>query len=230
MTTKTTSKLYLGDCLDVLKRLPDRRVDAVVTDPPWGIDADTDYTRFIISTRSCSLWPNNSWAPIIGDDRPFDPTPWLACPKVAIWGANCFCDRLPIGQWLVWVKKSDNGLGKFMSDAELCWVNRKRTPRRAPGVYVFRHKWSGFDRASERGPTIHPTQKPIAVMRWTIQRLGLHAGSTILDPYMGSGTTGVAAAIEGMNFIGIEIDPTYFAIAKRRIAEAWQAARKAVSA
>ncbi len=203
--------LRCGDCLAILPTLSG--IDAVVTDPPWGINADTDYTRFTNGLSSSRNFGDG----IAGDAVPFDPGPWLEFPRVALWGANCFHDRLPMGQWLVWVKKRESGLGLFMSDAELCWINHKRTPRRAPGVYVCHHIWNGFDRQAERGRTLHPTQKPIAVMKWCLSRLKLAPGSTILDPYMGSGPTGVAAVELGFSFIGIEIDRAYFAIAERRI-------------
>jgi DNA modification methylase len=215
-TTRPTVRLIHGDCLEVLKTLDAGSVDAVVTDPPWGIDADTDYTRFVngktrhIDHGGC----------IKGDTSAFDPRRWLPFPRVALWGANCFSELLPMGRWLVWTKKRDSQLGTFMSDAELCWVNKKKTPRRAPGVYCFRHVWHGFDRESERGVVLHPTQKPIEVMRWTLEMTGVQPGMTVLDPYMGSGTTGVACVKAGVNFIGCEIDPTYFATAERRIAEA----------
>jgi site-specific DNA-methyltransferase (adenine-specific) len=203
--------LYCGDCRDVLPTLG--HIDAVVSDPPWGIDADTNYKRF---TGGCTV-KNDFGRGIAGDSVPFDPEPWLVFPKVALWGANCFSSRLPIGRWLVWVKRRDSKLGIMLSDAELCWVNHKKTARRPPGIYVFRHIWDGFDRESERGKTLHPTQKPVALMRWCIERLKLEPGSIILDPYMGSGTTGVAAVQLGFNFVGIESDPIHFDIAARRI-------------
>jgi site-specific DNA-methyltransferase (adenine-specific) len=214
----TRVKLYRGDCLKVLATKVLSGCEAVVTDPPWGIDADTNYTRFTPSAKTLSAWPHRDHGPgIRGDDSPFDPSPWLAFPHVAFWGAHCFAGRLPVGQWLVWIKKRDAQFGSFLSDAELCWTNKRPARRRAPGIYCFRHIWSGWDRQSETGKTLHPTQKPVAVMRWCIQRLRLRPGSTIVDPYMGSGAVGIAAVQLGFNFIGIEIDPQHFAIAKARI-------------
>lgn len=208
--SEPTVRLYLGDCHEVLKGLDLSSVDAVVTDPPWGVDADTDYTRF---TNGLSDHRNHGDG-IAGDSGEFDPIPWLKFPRVAFWGANCFAGRLPVGRWLVWLKKRDNQLGTFMSDAELCWVNYKTTPRRAPGVYAMRHVWHGFDRESDRGAVLHPTQKPVAVLKWTIEMTGLEPGSTILDPFMGSGSTGAAAVSLGHDFIGVETDPVHFETAK----------------
>ena len=136
-----------------------------------------------------------------------------------MFGFNCFSDRLPMGSLLVWCKKRAPNLGKFLSDCEVAWM------RGGHGVYLFHHEWHGFMRESERGPTLHPTQKPVALMRWCIERLRLKPGSTICDPYMGSGSTGVAAVQLGHHFIGAELDAEYFAIAKARIDEALQARR-----
>jgi site-specific DNA-methyltransferase (adenine-specific)/modification methylase len=200
--------LHCGDCLEILPKLG--RVDAVVSDPPWGVKQDSDNTRFPSINGD-----NKTYRQIAGDDKPFDPSPWLKFPRVALFGANCFSDRLPIGSWLVWCKRRDSMLGKFLADAETVWINK------GFGVYILQHEWHGSLKASERGQKrVHPHQKPIAVMRWCLERLKLKPGSTILDPYMGSGTTGVAAVELGFNFVGVELDPAYFAIAERRIAEA----------
>jgi site-specific DNA-methyltransferase (adenine-specific) len=130
---------------------------------------------------------------------------------VVLFGANCYSDRLPLGSLLVWCKRPPNKLGKFMSDCEVGWMNRGH------GVYLFHHVWDGFNRESERGKAVHPTQKPVALTRWCIERLKLKPGATILDPYMGSGSTGIAAVELGFRFVGIEKDPAYYATAVRRI-------------
>jgi site-specific DNA-methyltransferase (adenine-specific) len=211
-----TVRLWCADCRDVLPTLPSGSVDAVVTDPPWGIDADTDYTRFVGGLSDS----RNFGSGIQQDDEPFDPRPFLNFPHVALWGANCFANHLPIGRWLCWLKKRESQIGTFMSDCELAWVKKAKTPRRAPGVYAFTHVWHGFDRQSENGSTLHPTQKPIELMRWTIELAAVPIDGRVLDPFMGSGTTGVAAVKFGRKFLGIEIDAGHFATAKRRIQDA----------
>lgn len=200
-----------GDCLEVLRTLPAGSVDAVVTDPPYGIDHDTDYTRFV-----GGLADNRAdWRPVHNDSEPFDPKPWLAFPRVVMFGFNCFSNHLPLGSLLVWNKRRDSQLGTFLADAEVAWMNKGH------GVYLFNHVWHGFDKASERGvKRVHPTQKPVEVMKWAMDRAGIPAGATVLDPYCGSGTTGVACSQTGRNFIGIEIDEAYCTIARRRISEA----------
>jgi site-specific DNA-methyltransferase (adenine-specific) len=204
-----TVTLYHGDCLEILPTLDAGSVDAVVTDPPYGCNNDCDYTRFSGGLSDSRNYTNG----IRGDDRPFDPAPWLTFPNVILWGYQFYADRLPQGTVLVWLKKRDNQLGSFLSDCEIAWQKGGK------GVYLMRHVWHGFDRQSEREASVHPTQKPVAVMRWCIDR-STRPGDTILDPFMGSGTTGVACVQTGRNFIGIEIDRAYYEIAERRIAEA----------
>jgi len=199
--------LYNADCRDVELD----GIDAVLTDPPYGINHKTDYTRF----TGGKFESRNFHIPIYGDDEPFDPTPWLEYPKVILWGANCFSDRLPLGTLLVWCKRRDSQLGTFMSDAEAAWM------KGGHGVYLFRHVWNGFDRESERREkTLHPTQKPVALMRWCIERLKLKPGSTILDPFMGSAPVALAALELGHRYIGVEREPAYFNIAVQRIEKA----------
>ena len=198
------------------------RFDAVVTDPPYGVKNRGDYVRF-----SGGWTKNGDHRPIRGDDRPFDPTPFLRFPRLVLWGANFYSHRLPGGGWLVWCKKRQSAIGKFLGDCELAYFK----PGKA--VYLFHHEWSGLLRESERGvKTLHPSQKPVELMRWCIRRLKLKPGSTILDPYMGTGSCGLAAIAEGMGYIGVEIDPAYFKIAKARIgaAQSWPASTASTSA
>lgn len=155
---------------------------------------------------------------IVGDEAPFDPRPLLPLAKtVILWGGNHFANSLPpSASWFVWDKRAASQHTNDFADCEMAWTNKKGVAR------VFRHQWDGMMRASERGePRSHPTQKPIELMRWCLQQVP--DAKTIIDPYMGSGTTGVAAVKSGLKFIGIEIDPTYFSIACGRISEALRA-------
>jgi hypothetical protein len=142
---------------------------------------------------------------VIGDDKPFDPMPWIEVPKAILWGSNHFAGRLPVGTTLVWIKRNDDAFGTFLSDAEIAWM------RGGYGVYCIK------ELCNESVNRMHPCQKPLSVMRWCIRMLKLEPGSLILDPYMGSGTTLIAALAEGHRAIGVEIDPRYCRIAKRRI-------------
>lgn len=205
-----TIQFYLGDCLEVLSTLTD--IDAVITDPPYGIGWDTNYD-FALHNSSAPYAKNmvrRKHAPILGDNKPFDPSPWLNYKYVVLWGANNFSDKLPQGSWLIWDKR-DASENAFMSEAEAAWMNKGKSVR------LVKHCWQGFSRASENSQHYHPTQKPVVVMIWSIDAVGVPVGSIILDPYMGSGTTIVAAIRTGRKAIGIEIDERYFAIAQKRV-------------
>ena len=132
-----------------------------------------------------------------------------------VWGGNHLADVLGASAGvLVWDKKCQNGWDDTFSEMEIAFTN---TITRAKG---FRHLWAGALRHSERGANVreHPTQKPIKLMEWC---LGFLPGAqTILDPFMGSGTTGVACVKLGRKFTGIEIEPKYFDIACKRIEQA----------
>ena len=203
-----TWQVITGDCLDVLPTLG--KVDAVITDPPYGIGFNTDYRRFTGGV-SKQLF---AYAAIINDDRPFDPAPFLHLGStVVMFGANNFSDRLPKGSWLIWDKRC-NGKPLMTSDGEAAWCNRGH------GIYIYNHVWDGFLRGPEQGTKrVHPTQKPIALMAWIIEKY-TKPGATVLDPFCGSGTTGVACVQTGRHFIGIEIDSTYADIARQRIERA----------
>lgn len=197
--------LYLGDCLTVL---PDIRADAVITDPPYGIS----YSHGVGGGKLARSTQFDHH-PVAGDDKPFDPSPWLAFDKVALFGANHYASRLPDSAfWLVWDKR-DGVCSNDQADCEMAWVKGKGNAR------IIRHLWNGMLKDSEKGvQRVHPTQKPVAVMSWAIAQVG--ASGTILDPYMGSGTTGVAALQLGHKFVGVEIEPKYFEIACQRIDDA----------
>jgi DNA modification methylase len=198
--------IYTGDCLELIKSIDLSSVDAIVADPPYGMKCDTDGTRF--SGGSGRAERGKRWSPIIGDDKPFDPTPWLQFPKVVLFGFNHFASKLPIGTTLVWTKRRPEHYGTFLSDAELAWM------KGGHGVYCH---FAGNSNGKGR---CHPTQKPVSVMEFAIGKLKLKPGSTILDPYCGSGTTGVAAVRMGFNFVGIEIDPDFAETARPRVAAA----------
>lgn len=173
--------------------------DAIVSDPPYGINYDP-------SKRNAD-WPDG----IVGDDKPFDPCPLLAWSKpTTLFGANHFASRLPdSARWFVWDKRPDMKPMKF-ADCELAWSSTPGAAR------MIRYLWHGSARGPETGEHYHPTQKPVEVMRWIIEST-TQPGDTVLDPYMGSGTTGVAALQCGRNFIGIEILPRFFDVAVMRI-------------
>ena len=205
--------LYCGDCMDVLPTLP--KVDAVITDPPYGMKLNADFSSMTSKFKGSN--GGNKYENIIGDDVDFDPAPLLDISKnVVLFGADYFCKRLPdSGTWLVWDKRLDNSADKmFGSCFEIVWTSSIRKKE------VLRHKWAGiFGTEREDSPIrVHPTQKPIELMGRCINFYP--KAKTILDPFMGSGTTGVAAIQLGRSFIGIEREPKYFEIACKRIEQA----------
>jgi len=193
--------IYHGDCRDIL---PHVSADVVVTDPPYGIGAVLKGKTFGTS-NACAT---NDYLPIVGDDSPFDPSPFLCFGGVVLWGANHYAARLPSEScWLVWDKR-DGMKSNPLADCELAWTNLGGPAR------LFSHRWMGMIRDSEREQRVHPAQKPSALMRWC---LGFVRGDLVLDPFMGSGTTLVAAKQLGRRAIGIEIEERYCEIAIKRL-------------
>jgi len=197
--------LYLGDCRDVLPTLG--KVDAVVTDPPYGIGESAGKNKSRSNVAVAKDYGNDTW-----DNEPV-PVELMAMVRAAarwqiIFGGNYYdCPATPC--WLVWDKENT---GDF-ADCELAWTNLPKAVRR------IRYMWNGMLRAHGEPRGDHPTQKPIGVMKWCIGHLP-EPNQIILDPFMGSGTTGVAAVQMARNFIGIEREPKYFDIACRRIEDA----------
>jgi DNA modification methylase len=203
--------IYHGDCREILPTLGP--VDLVLTDPPYGAAIDTNYTKFTDGKGNSKS--RNNYAPVIGDDRPFDPTPLLHFRKVILWGTNCFSNRLPMGNWLVWDKRHQSGKQFLPTDGEVAWMKGGSGGKQGGnGVRIYSQTWQGFTRNEQRHG--HPTQKPVSLMRWCIAQSRLQEG-TILDPYAGSGTTLVAAKKSGMRAIGIEIEERYCETAAKRL-------------
>ncbi len=193
--------LYLGDCREILPTLP--KVDAVVTDPPYGIGDKWDRKgRF--ATCAGKLWHGDAgWDSVIQQDA-LDRSLAVAGGRGIVWGGNYYV-LVPSRGYIVWDKMQSEF---SLADSELAWCSDPITPK------TFR--FARAQLASEG--KVHPTQKPIGLMKFCLERLP--DARTILDPFMGSGTTGVAAVKLGRKFIGIEIEPKYFDIACRRISEA----------
>jgi site-specific DNA-methyltransferase (adenine-specific)/modification methylase len=203
--------LHLGDCLEILPTL-EERVDAVVTDPPYGIGESARKVRSR-GTSSARVrrkllieYGNFDW-----DEKPCPPEA-IALMRAAsdwqiIFGGNFF-ELPPTSCWLVWDKLNS---GDF-ADCELAWTNLPQAVRR------LQFHWNGCMRREREIPREHPTQKPVGVMAWALGHLP--AARSVVDPFMGSGTTGVACVDRGLRFTGMERDPRYFDVACRRIEEA----------
>lgn len=196
-----TVQLFCGDCLEIMPTIG--RVDAVVTDPPYGINKDGQ-KESQGKHGGRKAYDFKGWDVQRPTKKVFEAILSISDSQI-IWGGNYFADFLPATMgWLVW----DKGQRINQSDGELAWTSRQKALR----IKVLNRVEIMLDGA------VHPTQKPLALMEWCLSFLP--DAVTILDPFMGSGTTGVACVNMGRNFIGIEKDPQYFEIAKERIAEA----------
>lgn len=202
--------LYLGDCREILPTLT--KVDAVITDPPYGIGEAAGKNKSRNNLAKAKDYGHDDW-----DDKPISDELMSAVRDAGKWavvfGGNYYA-MPPSSCWLVWDKEST---GDF-ADCELAWTNLPKAVRR------IRHMWNGMLRANGEQRGDHPTQKPIGVMEWAINHVPT-PNSLILDPFMGSGTTGVACMNLGRSFIGIEREPKYFDIACRRIEDAQRQGR-----
>ncbi len=197
--------LLQGDCREIMSVLP--KVGAVVTDPPFGIKRDRGMggggsgfypVRFLAEYQS--EWDR---------DRPAPETITAMCSladHAIIWGGQFFADLLPPqGKWLFWDKCQTM---PSYGDGELAWTS-------LPGHAVKQFTWNGNGLMAKERDRRHPTQKPVALMLWCLGFLP--NARTILDPFMGSGTTLVACQRLGQQGIGIELDPGYFDVACERV-------------
>lgn len=188
--------------------------DAVISDPPYGMEWEGNQ-RF--SGGKTRRGKGTKHGMIAHDDEPFDPARWVALKlPVVLWGANHFWHRLQPGAALIWQKRNDHALGTFLSDAEVAYLNR------GCGVYAYTKTFAGSSRAVDGGVdpyegSLHPNQKPVSLMAWCMDKAKVPADGVVLDPYMGSGTTGIACIRTGRRFVGIEKDPTHYATAIERI-------------
>lgn len=194
--------LYLADCMDILPTLG--KVDAVVTDPPYGIGIDGQSRRIKGKKSDRKGYEFKGW----DAGRPSEIITYINdidCLKI-IWGGNYFADLLLAGhKWLVW----DKGQRISQSDCELAYTNLNGALR----IFTLNRM------ALQQDVAQHPTQKPLALMRWCLSFLP--DSNLILDHFMGSGTTGVACVKMGRKFIGIEREESYFNIACKRIEDAY---------
>ena len=205
-------KLYHGDCLEVMQEL-DVKADLCLTDPPYGIgeDGKKNHSRSVLA-KTTKFTPKN-W-----DKRPLNKEQFKYICKSSknqiLFGGNYFVDFLySTNCWIVWDK--DNGNTDF-ADCELAWTSFKTAVRK------FKWKWQGMLQekgGKQKEKRYHPTQKPVALMKWCLEKYS-QPNDLILDPFFGSGTTGIACELLGRKWIGIELDEEYCEIAAKRIEKA----------
>jgi len=191
--------LYLGDCLPIMAQFDSSGIDVVVTDPPYGIGQDGGVFRDRVGGGHRVL-PKKGWDQSTPDIKYFIQILRISKNQL-IFGGNYFADKLPVSRgWLYWDKK----MGGDFSDGELIYTSRDAVLR-------------SISYCNKRGGKIHPTQKPVEVVTWGINHMHLDPNSLVIDPFMGSGTTGVVCHNLGHRFIGIEQDKDYFDMSCERI-------------
>lgn len=192
--------IYHADCADILPTIDPADVALVLTDPPYGIDLDTDYAGRMHRSGS-SRWDER----VANDADPFDPRHLIATfDRLVLFGANYYVDTLPLGSWIVWHKRD---VAPVLSDCEMAWHNCGGKRVSYFGPFISRDR-----------PRIHPTQKPVDLMRWIVGAF-TDPGDLVLDPYMGSGPVARACADLGRRYIGIELVEDYCAAAVGRLGQ-----------
>jgi len=201
--------IYHGDCREIL---PNIKCDCVVTDPPYGIGYKPTWKKWNGS--------DSAWTAIIGDDISFDPSHLLTFRRLALWGANYYSWSLPIGSWMCWDKRCSASLDAMAgSSFELAWL--RSVDKALPLTTMVRILHGGVVNADSadgnNDARYHPTQKPVKLMEKCI--VALNEKELVADPYMGSGSTLLAAKNLGLSAIGIEIEEKYCEIAAKRLSQ-----------
>ena len=206
------NQIICGDCLEVMKDIPDKSVDLVLTDPPYGIGAYKDGTMGGGVLTKQSRFEATKWDFAIPTKEYFDEILRVSKNQI-VFGGNYFIEHLYNSPcWIVWDK--DNGDNNF-ADCELAWTSFKTAVRK------YKYKWQGMlqENMKQKEFKYHPTQKPIGLFEWILDNYS-DPNSIILDPFLGSGTTAIAAHNTGRKFIGIEKEQRYVEIAKKRLEQA----------
>ena len=204
------NKVVLGDCLEIMQQLPDKSIDLVLTDPPYGIDYNPNWKTWVGEKQNKDR--------ILGDDKKFDPTPLLEkYENIILFGANYYSDLLPIGDWIIWDKRLDENKDKMVGNPiEMAWYRHKTIK----GQKIYRVLHGGvINDDSLKGnnqPRFHPTQKPVNLFKKILMDF-TNEGDTILDMYAGSCTTAVACVQLKRNYICIEKEEKYVQICKERL-------------
>lgn len=206
-------RLLVSDCANPenIKRLmQDKKADMVFTDPPYGMHLDTQFSSM---HKANSFGPGGkNYAPVKGDDKPFDPNVFLSqfdyCKEQFWWGADYYRDKIPMGgSWVVWDKRdSEMNLDALIGSAfELCWSRQLHKREIARIVWAGHH---GMGKPGDTKSRVHPTQKPVGLVGWFFERWG-NVDDLVVDFYLGSGTTLIACERNGRTCYGCEIEPRY---------------------
>ncbi len=202
-----------GDSVSLIPMLRKKKVTAIIADPPYGTGYKFNHAKQSDRAQKMAGGLYGSDHGVIqNDDKPFVPTPWVDFTKVVLFGANNFCVHLPqTNGWLVWDKTDCGKVVNDQGDAELAW-----TKGCTGAVRIYRQLWKGCFKGGEQQARVYPSQKPIGLFYWIIKRF-TKPEDIICDPYMGSGTTLLAALKAGRRCIGIDISSKACDIAVERL-------------
>ena len=203
------NQIICGDCLEVMKTFPDKSIDLVLTDPPYGINENNEKNASREKLAKTTDFGHYEWDKNkIGKE--FFSEIFRISKNQIIFGGNYYGSILgDTSCYIVWDK--DNGENDF-ADCELAWASFKSAVRK------FKFRWNGMlqEDMKHKEPRYHPTQKPVEFMKWILDKYS-EPTDVILDPFLGSGTTVIAAKQLHRRYIGIEISPKYCEIAKQRL-------------
>ena len=214
------NEIMLGDCMDLLKELPDKSIDLAIVDPPYGIGADKAQNNAAMQRikaegkskagRGWKLYADTDWDNEIPTIEYWEQL-FRVSKNQIVWGGNYFTEYLPPSMgWLMW----DKGQRDFsLADGELAWTSFNKALR------IFEmSRGKALAKNNEQGGRFHPTQKPIALYRWLLQNYA-KPGDKIIDTHSGSGSLACACHLEKFDFIAIEKDPHYHALSVKRLEE-----------
>ena len=200
-------RLLCGDSTkaeDVARVMAGEKADLLLSDPPYGMNLDTDFSKM---PRG-----DNTYSPVVGDDKPFEASVILELfpsPKMALWGGGWFYHSLPPGgSWVIWDKQPQHTVAGPQNHFEECWIypHKKRV--------IIRYLWTGYTAKEKDEERYHPTQKPLGVITELAKFLG--EWGLCVDPFLGSGTTLIAAEQLGRRCMGLEIEPRYVDVCVKR--------------
>lgn len=198
--------IYNQDCLEGLKALPDKSIDLILTDPPYGKKADKGTNGFgaAKNRRYAGGWDKEAPPQQVFNEI------FRVAKNLIIFGGNYFGNMLPTSNcWIFWDKKGDIAFQNPFADGELIYTTFKKPVKKI----VFRQQGFITDSKDKR---YHPTQKPTELVQMLIEQF-TEPGQIVCDPFLGSGTTAVAAVKTGRHYIGYEINPDYFQICCDRL-------------
>lgn len=229
------------DCMEALKEFPSGYFDLCIADPPYGIHITSRHRSKVVNVERESRTPlvggggrpfggkgkaircgkkqpcESKFYPVFDDSSPPNAEAFRELQRVSkkliIWGGNFFLEHLGAASCIVVWDKGRRGLDQ--ADCEIAWTNLKGQSR------IFDFKWNGMLQQDMKNKEvrIHATQKPVALYRYCYQLAELKSGDKVLDPYLGSGSSRIAAYDMGFDFIGYEISPVYFDLQEERFAK-----------